>query len=65
MRLPACAIHHDVDNGKARPVVVIQVERAPHQIIAGVRLLEGGNMICTLAELEIVEQPDERFFNMR
>ena len=65
MRLPVCAIHHDVDNGKATPVVVIQVEVAPDQIIAGVRLLEGGNMVCTLRELEIVEDPDERFFSMR
>jgi hypothetical protein len=65
MHLPACAIHHDADTGRATPVVVIQVEAAPNQIIAGVRLLEGGYMICTLAELEIVEEPDERFFSMR
>lgn len=65
MRLPVCAIHHDVDNGKATPVVVIQVEVGPDQIIAGVRLIEGGNMVCTLPELEIVDHPDERFFGMR
>ena len=51
MRLPVCAIHHDVDNGKATPVVVIKVEVGPNQIIAGARLIEGGKMVFRLREL--------------
>jgi hypothetical protein len=59
--LPACAIHHDVVTGRAEAVVVIQAEAGDGQIIVGVRPLEGGNMICTLPELEFVAPSDPRF----
>ena len=60
--IPICAIHRDVETGRATPVVVIQAEEAGDQTVLGVRLLEGGNMVCTLAEVEFLAEPDPRFF---
>jgi hypothetical protein len=59
--LPACAIHHDIASQEATPVVVIQAEKTLRGEFAGIRYLPGGNGICTLAELEILTKPDERF----
>lgn len=62
MALPICGLHHDLTKGKATPVVIIQAEDAEGQTILGVRLVVGGNMVCTAAEVEIVSEPDARFF---
>jgi hypothetical protein len=51
-----------VDTGNVTPVVVIQAEIAGDQTIFGARLLVGGNMVCTAAEVEIVSEPDAQFF---
>jgi hypothetical protein len=57
--LPACAILHD--EKKATPVILIQAEESPEIKEVGYRNLSGGNGICTIAELEILKEPDERF----
>ena len=59
--LPACAIHHDLQSKKATPVILIQAEETPKVKAIGFRFLSGGNGVCTLAELEILKSPDERF----
>jgi hypothetical protein len=48
--------------GEATPVIVIQAERLDDGTVAvGYRLVGGGTGIATLEEVELVEEPDERF----
>lgn len=62
IRLPVCGVYRDAENGITTPVVVIQAEEGDNgQVFLGVRPLVGGNMVCMLGEVEIVEEPDERF----
>ena len=63
IQLPICAIHRDAETGKATPIVVIQAEAAGDKVFIGARPLEGGNMVAFLSEMELVVEPDERFFN--
>jgi hypothetical protein len=60
MRLPALALWPDPDLGSHRPVIVIQVE-VGQQEVAGIRFLEGGNGVCLLEELEIIDETDRRW----
>jgi hypothetical protein len=62
--LPCCAILH-AENGDV-PVIVIQIQTSINnvseaKIFAGYRLLAGGNGICLLSELELLNEPDARF----
>lgn len=61
--LPACAVHHDAESGRATPVIVIQAEVAPDggDVVLGVRPLDGGNMVCMLSEVVFLEAPDASF----
>jgi hypothetical protein len=54
LRLPFCALHSQED-GTTKPVVVIQAEHVKDQIILGIRPLKGGNGICLLTEVQILE----------
>jgi hypothetical protein len=65
LNLPCCALLHD-ENSKATPVIVIQVEESDNRsgsvkVFAGYRPLTGGNGICMLHQLELLEYPDHRF----
>jgi hypothetical protein len=46
---------------KATAVILVQAEEMPKVKTIGFRFLSGGNGVCTLAELEILKGPDERF----
>jgi hypothetical protein len=59
--LPRCAILTDEESGEVLPVIVIQVEQAEDVIYVGYRLLDGGNGMCTLPEVELLDEPDDRF----
>jgi hypothetical protein len=60
--IPFCAIVREEDVGEETAVVVIQAERLDDGTIAvGFRLLDGGSGIASLAEVEILSGPDERF----
>ncbi len=61
--LPCCAILHAESE---IPVIVIQIETSINnigeaKIFAGYRPLAGGNGICLLSELELLNEPDARF----
>lgn len=58
--LPRCAIF--TEDGQSIPVIVIQSERMTDTHSVGYRPLSGGNGICTIAEIELLERPDERFY---
>ena len=58
--LPRCAIFSE--DGQSTPVVIIQSERLGDKHTVGYRPLSGGNGICTIAEVELLERPDERFY---
>ena len=60
VRLPALALWPDPESGAHRPVVVIQVELGQKNV-AGIRFLEGGNGVCLLEELEIIDESDRRW----
>jgi hypothetical protein len=65
LALPCCSILHGEDEREV-PVIVIQVETSINnenqvKTFAGYRLLEGGNGICLLHELELLNEPDTRF----
>ena len=60
--LPSCAIVTEEDVGEPTPVIIVQAERLEDGTIAvGFRFLEGGTGIATLAEIELLSEPDERF----
>jgi hypothetical protein len=60
MHLPALALWSDPELGARRPVIVIQVELG-QQHLAGIRFLEGGNGVCLLEELELIDESDPRW----
>jgi hypothetical protein len=60
--LPSCAIVTEEEVGEPTPVIIVQAERLQDGTIAvGFRFLEGGTGIATLADLELLSEPDERF----
>ena len=60
--LPAPAIVTEEEIGEPTPVIVIQAEELDDEVVAiGYRFLDGGNGICTLAEVAFLREPDERF----
>ena len=65
LALPCCAILHG-ENDRDVPVIVIQIETSINsvnevKIFAGYRMLAGGNGVCLLNELEVLNEPDGRF----
>lgn len=61
LSLPRCALLRE-NGGHARPVVVIQAEvRFDGKIFVGYRPLAGGNGVCTLDELDLLDGPNELF----
>lgn len=58
--LPTCAIHFSEDKSET-PILVIQAEAVDGVVFIGARLLSGGNMVCTLEEVELLSGPDQRF----
>ncbi len=61
INVPRCAILTDEDSGELIPVIIIQVEQADDRVYVGYRSLDGGNGICTEKEIELLDEPDERF----
>ncbi len=60
--LPSCAVLFDEESGEEVLVIIIQAEETEEADYIGYRLLDSGNGICTLAEVEFLGEPDERFF---
>lgn len=61
LTLPHCGILNDEDTGEALPVVLIQVEEADDKIYVGYRSPSGGNGLCFLPEIDLLDRPDYRF----
>jgi hypothetical protein len=61
MSLPRLAIWKDEETASEVPVVVIQAEQAPEYVVVGFRLLDGSYGVCSLNELELVDELDPRF----
>lgn len=59
--LPICAIQTDEESGEGTPVIIIQAEQINNSITLGVRYLDGGNGVCTLDEVELLEKPNNEF----
>ncbi|HLM61203.1 MAG TPA: hypothetical protein VK308_10385 [Pyrinomonadaceae bacterium] len=62
LELPSCAILFDEESNEELPIIVIQAEEAENSTYIGYRLINGGNGICTFAEVKLLSEPDERFF---
>ena len=62
MSLPVAAIlKPDAHEPQPLPVIVIQAEVGPNSILIGYRPIRGGNGICILSDLQLLEEPDDRF----
>jgi hypothetical protein len=61
MPLPLPAILRTPEDPIPVPVIVIQAEQGPQAVLAGYRPITGGNGVCTLEELELLDEPDSRF----
>lgn len=60
--IPACAIVTEEDIGEPTPVIVVQAERLEDGTVAvGFRFLDGGTGIASLADVELLSEPDARF----
>jgi hypothetical protein len=60
--LPFPAIVREEGIGEPTPVILIQAEELDAETVAvGYRFVDGGNGLCTLAECELLTEPDERF----
>jgi hypothetical protein len=59
--VPRCAILTEAESGEELPVIIVQVEQADDKVYVGYRNLDGGNGICTEKEIELLDDPDERF----
>jgi hypothetical protein len=59
--LPRCALLHEA-GAKILPVILIQAEsRDDGKVLVGYRPLSGGNGICMLDEVDLLDGPDEGF----
>jgi hypothetical protein len=54
IQLPCCALQKR-DDGSSTQVVVIQAEHVDGQTLLGVRSLTGGNGICLLSDVEMLQ----------
>lgn len=61
LNLPRCAVHTDQETGKKTPVIVIQAENVGGKETIGYRSLNGQFGVCLLWELELLDEPDDRF----
>ena len=55
--LPHCGILLE----SCTPVIIIQSERLDEKHCVGYRPLRGGNGICLISDVQLLEKPDERF----
>jgi hypothetical protein len=60
LSLPACGFQR-LENGTTRAIVIVQAERFDGQVFLGVRYLSGGNGVCTMHEVELIEKPNASF----
>jgi hypothetical protein len=62
MDLPRCAILLNEETNKEIPIIIIQAEQFEDKIYIGFRFMKGGNGICTVDEIALLDEPNERFF---
>jgi hypothetical protein len=61
LKIPGLAIWKVEDEMKNQPAVIIQAEQSEFQCTVGVRFFAGGNGLCLLEDLELIEEKDLRF----
>ncbi|MGB2741685.1 MAG: hypothetical protein WBC60_14145 [Cognaticolwellia sp.] len=59
--LPTCVIHIDEETNERTPAVAIQAEQVGELVYLGIRYIDGGNGVCELDEVELLESPNEEF----
>jgi hypothetical protein len=65
LKIPALAIWRVEDEMENQPAVVIQAEQSDLQCTVGVRFFSGGNGLCLLEDLELIEEKDPRFQELK
>lgn len=65
MDLPFCAIYTEKKSGKKLSVVGVQAEIAHQEVIISAIKIDGETIVCTLSELDIVNNPDITFFTTK
>jgi len=64
IKIPVLAIWTVEDEMENQPVVIIQAEQSDLQCTVGVRFFSGGNGVCLLEDLELIEEKDPRFLEL-
>jgi hypothetical protein len=59
--LPTCVIQIDDETQERIPAVAIQAEQAGELVYLGLRYMDGGNGMCELDEVELLEAPNDEF----
>ncbi len=62
MDLPFCAFYTEKKTGEKVPIIAFQAEIANNEVIIGATEVNGETIVCTLSDLEIVQEPDQMFF---
>lgn len=60
-QLPTCVIQIDEETNSRIPAVVIQAEQAGEQVYLGVKYLDGSCGVCSLDEVEQLDEPNHEF----
>jgi hypothetical protein len=62
--LPKCGILYEEDNNHETqtPIIIIQAENADGTIYIGYRNIEGGNGVCSGSEVELLDEPNNLFY---
>lgn len=59
--LPTCVIQVDEETNERIPAVAIQAEQVGELVYLGLRYLGGGNGVCELDEVELLDEPNDEF----
>ncbi len=65
IKIPALAIWTVEDEMVNQLVVIIQAEQSNIQLTVGVRFFSGGNGVCLLEDLELIDENDQRFQELK
>ncbi len=60
--LPFCAYYFEEKTKRKISFIATQAEIANNEVIIGGIQIDGKTLVCTLPELEIIEDPDQSFF---
>ena len=61
INLPSCLVHIEEETENRIPGIIIHAEKTEEGAFLGIRYIVGGNGVCTLDVIEILEGPNGEF----